>query len=80
VLSEGISGDLGIQYLKRSHPYSLVDPFKIFYISRDGVSEREAIIEVRRYEQLGKRYSGRHLWAGGYCLSTVYLNEQQIRE
>jgi len=34
----------------------------------------------QRYEQLGKRYWGRHLWARGYCLSTVGLNEQQIRE
>ena len=31
------------------------------------------------YEQLGKRDWGRHLWARGYCVSTVGLNEQQIR-
>ena len=34
----------------------------------------------QRYEKLGKRYWGRHLWARGYCVSTVGLNEQQIRE
>jgi putative transposase len=34
----------------------------------------------QRYEQLGKRYWGRHLWARGYCLSTVGLDEQKIRE
>ena len=34
----------------------------------------------QRYERLGKRYWGRHLWARGYCVSTVGLNEQQIRE
>jgi len=34
----------------------------------------------RRYGQLGKRYWGRHLWVREYCLSTVGLNEQQIRE
>ena len=33
-----------------------------------------------RYEKLGKRYWGRHLWARGYCVSTVGLNEKQIRE
>ena len=33
----------------------------------------------QRYEKLGKRYWGRHLWARGYCVSTVGLNEQQIR-
>jgi putative transposase len=34
----------------------------------------------QRYEKLGKRYWGRHLWARGYCVSTVGLNEKQIRE
>ena len=34
----------------------------------------------QRYEKMGKRYWGRHLWARGYCVSTVGLNEQQIRE
>ncbi len=34
----------------------------------------------QRYEKLGKRYWGRHLWARGYCVSTVGLNEQRIRE
>ena len=34
----------------------------------------------QRYELLGKRYWGRHLWSRGYCVSTVGLNEKQIRE
>ena len=34
----------------------------------------------QRYEKLGKRYWGHHLWARGYCVSMVGLNEQQIRE
>jgi len=34
----------------------------------------------QRYEKLGKRYWGRHLWVRGYCVSTVGLNEKQIRE
>jgi hypothetical protein len=58
MLSEGIGRDLGIQYSQRSHQYSHVDSSKIFYISRDGISEREAIIGVERYEQLDKRYWG----------------------
>ena len=33
----------------------------------------------QRYENLGKRYSGRHLWARGYCVSTIGLDETQIR-
>jgi len=34
----------------------------------------------QRYETIGKRYWGRHLWARGYCASTVGLNEEQIRK
>jgi putative transposase len=34
----------------------------------------------QRYEKMAKRYWGRHLWARGYCVSTVGLSEQQIRE
>jgi putative transposase len=34
----------------------------------------------QRYERIGKRYWGRHLWARGYCASTVGLNEDQIRK
>ena len=32
-----------------------------------------------RYEKLGKQYWGRHLWSRGYCVSTIGLNEEQIR-
>ena len=34
----------------------------------------------QRYGRLGKRYWGRHLWTRGYCVSTVGLNEDQIRK
>jgi len=33
-----------------------------------------------RYERLGRRYWGRHLWSRGYCVSTIGLNEDQIRK
>lgn len=33
-----------------------------------------------RYEPLGRRYWGRHLWSRGYCVSTIGLNEDQIRK
>lgn len=33
-----------------------------------------------RYQKLGKQYWGRHLWSRGYCVSTVGLDEDQIRE
>jgi putative transposase len=34
----------------------------------------------QRYEKLGRRYWGRHLWSRGYCVSTVGLDEEQIRK
>ena len=32
-----------------------------------------------RYEHLGKRYWGRHLWSRGYCVSTIGLDKEKIR-
>jgi putative transposase len=33
-----------------------------------------------KYETIGKRYWGRHLWSRGYCVSTVGLNVVEIRK
>ena len=33
----------------------------------------------QRYERLGRKYWGRHLWSRGYCISTVGLDEEKIR-
>ena len=33
-----------------------------------------------RYERLGKRYWGRHMWSRGYCVSTVGIDEEKIRK
>ena len=33
-----------------------------------------------RHVDLKKRYWGRHFWAKGYCVSTVGLNEEQIKK
>ena len=32
----------------------------------------------QQYESLGRRYWGRHLWARGYCVSTIGLDEEKI--
>jgi putative transposase len=32
-----------------------------------------------RYERLGRKFWGRHLWARGYYVSTVGVDEEQIR-
>lgn len=34
----------------------------------------------QRYEKLGRRYWGRHLWSRGYCVSTVGLDEEKVRQ
>ena len=34
----------------------------------------------QKYEHLGRRYWGRHLWSRGYCVSTVGVDEEEIRE
>lgn len=33
-----------------------------------------------QYPQLGRKFWGRHLWARGYCVSTVGLDEERIRQ
>jgi len=39
-----------------------------------------AIRLFARYEKLGRRYWGRHLWSRGYCVSTIGLDEEKIRK
>ena len=39
-----------------------------------------AIRLFNRYERLARRYWGRHLWSRGYCVSTIGLDEEQIRK
>ena len=39
-----------------------------------------ALKVFQRYDKLGKIYWGRHLWSRGYCVSTIGLNEEQIRK
>ncbi len=38
-----------------------------------------AIRLFARYERLGRKYWGRHLWSRGYCVSTVGIDEEMIR-
>jgi putative transposase len=34
----------------------------------------------QRYERLGKRFWGQHLWSRGFCVSTIGLDEEKIRK
>ena len=33
-----------------------------------------------RFPQLRKRYWGQHVWSRGYCVSTIGLDEEQVRK
>jgi putative transposase len=41
---------------------------------------RTAIKLFQTQKQLSKQYWGRHIWSRGYCVSSIGLNEQQIRK
>ena len=41
---------------------------------------KSAIRIFRDYLQVKRNFIGRHFWARGYCVSTVGLDEQMIRE
>jgi putative transposase len=41
---------------------------------------KSAIRIFRDYLQVKRNFPGRHFWARGYCVSTVELDEQMIRE
>ena len=41
---------------------------------------KSAIKIFDMHTELKRRYWGRHFWAKGYCVSTIGLNEDQIRE
>ena len=41
---------------------------------------KSALRVFREYMQAKRNFTGRHFWARGYCVSTVGLDEQTIRE
>ena len=41
---------------------------------------KSAIRIFRDYLQVKRNFTGRHFWARGYCVSTVGLDEQMIRD
>ena len=41
---------------------------------------KSAIRIFRDYMQVKRNFIGRHFWARGYCVSTVGLDEEVIRE
>ncbi len=43
------------------------------------VKGKLAIRLFQHFDRLGSQHWGRHFWSRGYCVSTVGLNEEQIR-
>ena len=41
---------------------------------------KTALKLFQEQRDLTKQYGGKHLWGRGYCVSTVGLNEEQIRK
>ncbi len=44
------------------------------------IKGKSAIKMFDKHYELKKRYWGRHFWAKGYCVSTVGLDEEQIKK
>jgi hypothetical protein len=64
-----------------SYPHAVDDSAEVQCGQYGGVSERKSAIRIfREYLQVKRNFTGRHFWARGYCVSTVGLDEQLIRE
>jgi putative transposase len=44
------------------------------------VKGKLAIRVLQKYEKLRKKYWGRRFWSRGYCVSTIGIDEERIRE
>ena len=87
-----IDGTLsGIKGIGKESEKLLLRKFKsvkrIKEASEESISEvvgflkgKSAIKMFDKHSELKRRYWGRHFWAKGYCVSTVGLDEEQIRK
>jgi putative transposase len=69
-------------YAMRDHIHMLLMiPPKFSVAHTVGFLKGKSAIRIfREYLQVKRNFTGRHFWAGGYCVSTVGLEEQVIRE
>ncbi len=59
----------------------LIIPPKFSVANTIGFLKGKSAIRIsREYLQVKRNFTGRHFWARGYCVSTVGLDEQMIRE
>jgi len=65
----------------RSTRLLLMIPPKFSVANTIGFLKGKSAIRIfRDYLQVKRNFTGRHFWARGYCVSTVGLDEQMIRE
>ena len=68
--------------LQKDHVHLIISiPPKYSVSSIMGFLKGKVAIKLFDHQKtLTKRYWGKHFWARGYCVSTVGLNEDQIRK
>jgi putative transposase len=69
-------------YAMRDHIHMLLMiPPKFSMANTLGFLKGKSAIRIfRDYLQVKRNFTGRHFWARGYCVSTLGLDEQVIRE
>ncbi len=69
-------------YVMKDHIHMLLMiPPKFSVANTIGFLKGKSAIQIfRDYLQVKRNFTGRHFWARGYCVSTVGLDEQIIRE
>ncbi len=69
-------------YAMRDHIHMLLmTPLKFSVANTFGFLKGKSAIRIfREYLQVKRNFTGRHFWVRGYCVSTVGLDEQMIRE
>lgn len=74
--------DLEEGYAMRDHIHLLLTiPPKFSVAHTVGFLKGKLAIRIfREYQQVKRNFTGRHFWARGYCVSTVGLDEQMIRD
>jgi len=83
---EGLCRQQGVELLEghamKAHIHMmLMIPPKFSVANMVGFLKGKSAIRIfRDYLRVKRNFTGRHFWARGYCVSTVGLDEQIIRE
>ncbi|WP_444894369.1 IS200/IS605 family transposase [Microbulbifer sp. TRSA001] len=69
-------------YAMRDHIHMLLmNPPRLSVSNTVGFLKGKSAIQIfRKYKHVQRNFIGRHFWARGYCVSTVGLDEQIVRE